>query len=108
MAAARSPGFVSRAATPLIYLVLLAGWELLAHLLKVPIWILPAPSAIGEAAVKWAPELARNSWVTLRETVVGFLLAIVLSLPLAILISLNPLARKLLYPILLGLQSVPK
>jgi NitT/TauT family transport system permease protein len=108
MAVARSPRFVSRAATPLIYLVLLAGWELLAHLLKVPIWILPAPSAIGEAAVKWAPELARNSWVTLRETVVGFLLAIVLSLPLAILISLNPLARKLLYPILLGLQSVPK
>jgi NitT/TauT family transport system permease protein len=108
MAVARSPRFVSRAATPLIYLVLLAGWELLAHLLKVPIWILPAPSAIGEAAVKWAPELARNSWVTLRETVVGFLLAIALSLPLAILISLNPLARKLLYPILLGLQSVPK
>jgi NitT/TauT family transport system permease protein len=108
MAVARSPRFVSRAATPLIYLVLLVGWELLAHLLKVPIWILPAPSAIGEAAVKWAPELARNSWVTLRETVVGFLLAIVLSLPLAILISLNPLARKLLYPILLGLQSVPK
>jgi NitT/TauT family transport system permease protein len=108
MAVARSRRFVSRAATPLIYLVLLAGWELLAHLLKVPIWILPAPSAIGEAAVKWAPELARNSWVTLRETVVGFLLAIVLSLPLAILISLNPLARKLLYPILLGLQSVPK
>jgi NitT/TauT family transport system permease protein len=108
MAVARSPRFVGRAATPLIYLVLLAGWELLAHLLKVPIWILPAPSAIGEAAVKWAPELARNSWVTLRETVVGFLLAIVLSLPLAILISLNPLARKLLYPILLGLQSVPK
>jgi NitT/TauT family transport system permease protein len=108
MAVARSPRFVGRVATPLIYLVLLAGWELLAHLLKVPIWILPAPSAIGEAAVKWAPELARNSWVTLRETVVGFLLAIVLSLPLAILISLNPLARKLLYPILLGLQSVPK
>jgi NitT/TauT family transport system permease protein len=108
MAGSRSPRFVSRATTPLIYLVLLAGWELLAHLLKVPIWILPTPSAIGEAAVKWAPELARNSWVTLRETVVGFLLAIVLSLPLATLISLNPLARKLLYPILLGLQSVPK
>ncbi len=108
MALARSSRFAGRATTPLIYLVLLAGWELLAHLLKIPIWILPAPSEIGEAAVKWAPELASNSWVTLRETVVGFLLAIVLSLPLAILISLNPLARKLLYPILLGLQSVPK
>ncbi|HVX78430.1 MAG TPA: ABC transporter permease [Bradyrhizobium sp.] len=96
------------AATPLIYLVLLLAWELVARLLKIPAWILPAPSAIFEAAVKWAPELAQNGWVTLRETVLGFLLALVLSLPLATLISLNPLARKLLYPFLLGLQSVPK
>jgi NitT/TauT family transport system permease protein len=108
MAVSPSSSLINRAATPLIYLVLLAGWELLADTLKVPTWILPAPSAIFAAAIKWAPELVHNSWVTLRETVVGFLLAIVLSLPLAILISLNPLARKLLYPILLGLQSVPK
>jgi NitT/TauT family transport system permease protein len=106
--AAVSSSLINRVATPLIYLVLLAAWELLADALKVPTWILPAPSTIFEAAAKWAPELAHNSWVTLRETVVGFVLAIVLSLPLAILISLNPLARKLLYPILLGLQSVPK
>jgi NitT/TauT family transport system permease protein len=108
MAVSSSSRLVSGATTPLIYLVLLAGWELLARLFNVPTWILPAPSAISEAALKWAPELALNSWVTLRETIVGFLLAIVLSLPLAILISLNPLARRLLYPILLGLQSVPK
>jgi NitT/TauT family transport system permease protein len=108
MAVSPSSSLIHRAATLLIYLVLLAAWELLADTLKVPTWILPAPSAIFAAAIKWAPELVHNSWVTLRETVVGFLLAIVLSLPLAILISLNPLARKLLYPILLGLQSVPK
>jgi NitT/TauT family transport system permease protein len=108
MAASSSSRFMSGATTPLIYLVLMAGWELSARLFKVPTWILPAPSAILEAALKWAPELALNSWVTLRETVAGFLLAIVLSLPLATLISLNPLARRLLYPILLGLQSVPK
>jgi NitT/TauT family transport system permease protein len=108
MAASSSSRFMSGATTPLIYLVLIAGWELSAPLFKVPTWILPAPSAILEAALKWAPELALNSWVTLRETVAGFLLAIVLSLPLATLISLNPLARRLLYPILLGLQSVPK
>jgi NitT/TauT family transport system permease protein len=108
MAVFSSSSLINRVATPLIYLILLAAWELLANTLKVPTWILPAPSTIFAAAIKWAPELAHNSWVTLRETVVGFLLAIVLSLPLAILIGLNPLARKLLYPMLLGLQSVPK
>jgi NitT/TauT family transport system permease protein len=106
--AVSSSSLINRAATPLIYLVLLATWEMLADTLKVPTWILPAPSTIFAAAIKWAPELVHNSWVTLRETVVGFLLAIMLSLPLAILISLNSLARKLLYPVLLGLQSVPK
>jgi NitT/TauT family transport system permease protein len=106
--ASSSSNLVNRATTPLIYIVLLALWEVVVDRLKVPAWILPAPSAIFEAAVKWAPELAQNSWVTLRETVVGFVLAIAASLPLAILISLNPLARKLIYPILLGLQSVPK
>ena len=108
MAVFSPSSLINRVATPLIYLILLAAWELLADTLKVPTWILPAPSTIFAAAIKWAPELAHNSWVTLRETVVGFLLAIVLSLPLAILIGLNPLARKLLYPMLLGLQSVPK
>ena len=108
MAVFSPSSLINRVATPLIYLILLAAWELLANTLKVPTWILPAPSTIFAAAIKWAPELAHNSWVTLRETVVGFLLAIVLSLPLAILIGLNPLARKLLYPMLLGLQSVPK
>jgi NitT/TauT family transport system permease protein len=108
MTVSSSSSLINRAATPLIYLVLLAAWEMLADTLKVPTWILPAPSTIFAAAIKWAPELVHNSWVTLRETVVGFLLAIILSLPLAILISLNSLARKLLYPVILGLQSVPK
>src|SRR6201996_1089831 len=104
MSAISQSRLIRGATTPLIYLVLLVAWELLARALKIPTWILPAPSAIYEAAVKWAPELVQNSWVTLRETVLGFLLAIVLSIPLAALISLNSLARKILYPLLLGLQ----
>jgi NitT/TauT family transport system permease protein len=103
-----SSRLIEHALTVLLYLIILTAWEILTVAFKVPVWILPAPSAILQAAMKWAPELAQNSWVTLRETIGGFLLAIVLSLPMAILISLNALARKLIYPILLSLQSVPK
>ena len=88
--------------------MLLVAWELSVRVFVIPAWILPAPSEIGRTALQWAPELALNSLVTLRETMVGFLLAIALSLPLAVLIALNATARRLLYPILLGLQSVPK
>jgi NitT/TauT family transport system permease protein len=106
--ATSSSRLIEHALTVLLYLVILAAWEILTTAFRVPVWIFPAPSAILQAAVKWAPELAQSSWVTLRETIGGFLLAIVLSLPMAILISLNALARKLIYPILLSLQSVPK
>ena len=43
-----------------------------------------------------------------RETLIGFLLALALSVPLAIVIAFTTITRRLLYPILLGLQSVPK
>lgn len=97
-----------RATTPLVYIVLLALWEIGVRAFEVPTWILPAPTEIWEAAVLWAPELLFNSIVTLRETVVGFALALVLSVPLAMIIAFSARARRLLYPIVLALQSVPK
>ncbi len=108
MSASPSSWLAGRATIPAVYIALLVGWEVSVRLFAVPAWILPAPTEIASTALKWAPELGLNSLVTLRETLVGFLLAIALSLPLAVLIALNATARRLLYPILLGLQSVPK
>ena len=108
MAEAFSTRAADRLTTPLIYVVLLVLWEATTRFLAVPGWILPAPTAIASAATTWAPELFWNSIVTLRETLVGFLLAFALSLPLAVVIAFTTTARRLLYPILLGLQSVPK
>ncbi len=107
MAAAEKPIF-SRALTPVIYAVLVAMWEAGARVFHVPAWILPAPSVIALTAIEWAPELAFNSLVTLRETVIGFLVALAFSVPLAVVIAFTSLTRRILYPILLGLQSVPK
>lgn len=98
----------SRATTLLIYLLLLAVWEAGVRLFKVPAWMLPAPSAIVATARDWAPDLLHHSLVTLSETVLGFLLALAISLPLAIIVAFTVALRRLLYPILLGLQSVPK
>lgn len=99
---------VQRAVTPTVYLVAVLLWELSVWLWEIPRWLLPAPSAIIFAAWEWAPELLSNSIVTVRETVVGFLLALAFSLPLAALIAFNPWARRIIYPAVLGLQSIPK
>ena len=98
----------TRATTPLIYFVLMILWEAGVRLFHVPGWILPAPTAIIAIAKEWAPELLYNSYITLGETIIGFVLALVLSLPLAVIIAFTSTTRRLLYPILLGLQSVPK
>jgi ABC-type nitrate/sulfonate/bicarbonate transport system, permease component len=98
----------TRLVTPVVYLICLIGWEWLCKALNIPSWLLPAPTEIVSAAITWAPDLLTNSLVTLRETVFGFVLALALSLPLSALIAFNPLARKLIYPLLLGLQSIPK
>ncbi|MDB5511973.1 MAG: transporter permease [Enterovirga sp.] len=97
-----------RLTTPIIYLVLLVAWEACTRYFRVPGWVLPMPSAIATTAWEWAPELASNTLVTMRETLVGFVLALVLSVPLAVVIAFAPVARRILYPILLGLQSIPK
>lgn len=100
--------FGERASTPLIYVALVAMWEVGVRIFNIPGWVLPAPSAIIVTSSQWAPELLYNSWITLRESLVGFLLALILSMPLAIVIAFTTTLRRLVYPILLGLQSVPK
>jgi NitT/TauT family transport system permease protein len=97
-----------RSTTPLTYLALVLVWEAFVRAFSIPGWILPSPSAIAATAVTWAPELLFHSLATVRETLIGFLLALVFSLPLAVVIAFTTTLRRLLYPILLGLQSIPK
>jgi len=98
----------NRSVTPLVYILLVVVWEIVVVEFKVPTWLLPAPTAIAAAAIKWAPELWSNALVTTRETVFGFLLALLISLPLAFMIAFSDWAKKVIYPAILGLQSVPK
>ena len=108
MTGARPIANADRLITPAIYLALLAAWEVGTRGFGVPGWMLPAPSRVAAAAWEWAPELVSHSIVTLRETLFGFGLALALSVPLAVVIAFAPLARRVFYPILLGLQSIPK
>jgi NitT/TauT family transport system permease protein len=94
------------AAATLVVLVML--WEVLVRQFQVPAWLLPSPSLIGQAMVEWRSELAGHSIVTLYETLVGFALAIAISIPLAVAVVYSRLLQNTIYPILLALQSMPK
>jgi NitT/TauT family transport system permease protein len=90
----------------LTFLALLALWELLVRGFNIPGWLLPAPSAL--ALAEWRGELVRHSLVTLYETLLGFVLSIAISIPLAVAVVHSAILRNTIYPILLAFQSVPK
>ncbi len=83
-------------------------WELVVIIFDVPVFILPAPSAIAESMVKWWYPLMTNSWATLVTTVIGFLLAVGFGLGLGVAIGSSVLIYRGLYPLLIAFNSVPK
>jgi NitT/TauT family transport system permease protein len=83
-------------------------WEISVWALKIPIWLLPAPSLIANKLVSHWSYLSYHLFVTFYETILGFIMAIVIALPLSIAITYSKTLQNIIYPILLLFQSVPK
>jgi len=87
---------------------LLAVWEAAARLLSLPPYLLPAPSAIARSIDANSAVLIKESVTTTLETALGFVLSVVVGVPLALAIYLwKPFARAV-YPVLVSSQAVPK
>jgi NitT/TauT family transport system permease protein len=87
---------------------LLAVWEAAARLLSLPPYLLPAPSAIARSMNTNSAVLIKESLTTTLETALGFVLSVVVGVPLALAIYLwKPFARAV-YPVLVSSQAVPK
>jgi NitT/TauT family transport system permease protein len=89
-------------------LILLAIWEAVCIFFKVPLYLLPPPSKVVVGLFANSGLLLTNSWVTLQEVLLGFLLSIVFGVPMALaIVSFRPI-EKSVYPLLVGSQVVPK
>jgi NitT/TauT family transport system permease protein len=103
------PSTVLRKLTPFVgILAFLAVWEVMVVLLKMPAYLLPAPSVIFETFVRELPKLAYHGWVTLYEMLLGYGLALVVGVPLAIAITSSERFDRFSMPTLLFFQVVPK
>jgi NitT/TauT family transport system permease protein len=99
---------MSRFIAPIILIaLLLAAWELACRLLGVPVYLLPAPSAIGAALIEGWPLLLASAWNTLSIALIGLALAGVLAGGLALLVSLNPTVEDAVRPVAVTLQVTP-
>lgn len=88
--------------------VFLAAWQAATVAWDIPLWLLPSPKAITLALWEAKLSLLGHLGVTLYETVVGFLLGVVVGIPLAALLVSSDLIWRTLYPILAAVQSIPK
>jgi NitT/TauT family transport system permease protein len=84
------------------------AWELYVRAFDVDAFILPAPSRIADVIVKQFPNLLRHTWVTTYEIVLGFLIGNVAAVIVAIIIANWRLAERILYPIIIASQTIPK
>ncbi|MEP0235895.1 MULTISPECIES: ABC transporter permease [Stappiaceae] len=83
-------------------------WEAAVHIFEFPVYILPAPSDIWGAIVKYWSPIWKNSLQTMFTTVLGFLLAVVGGLALGLAIGWSRAIYAGLYPLMIGFNSVPK
>jgi NitT/TauT family transport system permease protein len=92
----------------LVFVALIALWWAAVEIIKVPGYLLPPPQDVLPRLVTSRQTLWNHSLVTLQEIILGFGLSVVTAIPLGLLIALSPTAKRMLYPLLVFIQLVPK
>lgn len=82
-------------------------WELVVRAAHVPDYLFPAPSAVAASLVDDAGLLGRATLVTLREIVLGYLLAVGCAVAIAVVLHFSSALRRALLPLLVLSQTVP-
>jgi NitT/TauT family transport system permease protein len=83
-------------------------WEFALKIFPIPAYLLPPPSEIGAVMVSQFGLQMTHALVTLREILVGFALAVLIGVPIAVAMTFVPVFEKLFYPILVATQAIPK
>lgn len=90
------------------FLVLLVVWELAVYATDAPPYVLPAPSAVWEGFLSQPGRMLANTLVTLKIIVLGYVVAVLVSIPLALLIAFSRFVQTTVYPLLVVFQIIPK
>ncbi len=92
----------------LSFAILIIAWEILIDVLKVPEYLVPAPSKFLARLIQSRQLIWTQTLVTAYEVVLGFAAAAIISIPLALLIASVPLLERAVYPLIVFFQLIPK
>lgn len=93
---------------PILFILGLALlWELAVNVMDVPSYILPAPTQIATSSAGLGGVLAGHVVATAAAAVVGLVLGAGVGVGVAVAIWVNALVRRVLYPLMVGSQTIP-
>jgi NitT/TauT family transport system permease protein len=92
-----------------VFVVMVAAWELAVRVELLNKFAAPAPSVIAHDSVSLLGQrfLWSAVWLTLEETLIGFAVGVVAGFLVGMLSSLFPLFRRSVYPYALAFQIMP-
>ena len=95
---------------PILFVILMATWEVAVRLLDIPAIVLPTPSGVGVALVRevTSPSFLYHLGVTFTEIVAGFAAGAALGIVLGIAIGQSEFLERVVYPYVVAFQTVPK
>jgi NitT/TauT family transport system permease protein len=100
---------------PAVFVVMIVLWELSVWVFKVPVYLIPAPSAVGKALLVGLYEplsspqgFYLHAGYTILESLIGFAVGSGLGIVLGALMAQFVLVEKTVLPYVVAFQSVPK
>jgi NitT/TauT family transport system permease protein/putative hydroxymethylpyrimidine transport system permease protein len=109
----RLPGGGRLLLPALVIAGLIGLWQLaastgaIADALNIKPFLVPSPAEVADSLWQNRSLLAENAWVTLREIVIGFAIALLAGLAFAVLLHLFETLRRAFYPLVVASQTIP-
>lgn len=90
------------------FALILVAWDLVVRIFGIKPYLLPAPLTVLNTIIDNWQLLGVHALWTTGAILAGFIAAALVAIPLAMLIVVSPLLRRLLYPPMVATQAIPK
>jgi NitT/TauT family transport system permease protein len=97
-----------KAASTALIIGVFVFWELFCLAANISDILLPRPTQIIAALIKYWPAIWPHTYQTLYTTLVGFAFGVAIGVAIGVLIGSSRLAYDTAYPLLVGFSSIPK
>jgi NitT/TauT family transport system permease protein len=96
--------------TPTILIAFVLVWHYYVAWFNVSKFIIPAPLAVWDSLIDLlaTPSTLRHTWITVYETIVGFIFACVVGVGLGTVLGKTPWLERAINPFIVATQVVPK